>query len=259
MTENPKSPGRIDLDDVNEWFHGFFEGITLDMWRACVPHEATVAEVDFLIRTLGISAGDRILDIACGLGRHSLELARRGMTVTAIDASAPAIDEAKELAATHNLAVDFHCADMRALPANNTLDSAFSLGNSFGYLDHNGMGDFLRGVRGVLRTGGRYVFDYGFMAESIFPRLEPREWTEFGDILFLEENRYDIDGGFVETTYTYVRDGETTRQIGRHYVYSMRELRALCAAADLPIQSMMSSLDGAAVELGSPYVIAVCG
>lgn len=47
--------------------------------------EDTTRQVDFLVKTLGLSGGERILDLACGFGRHSLELARRGFSVIGVD------------------------------------------------------------------------------------------------------------------------------------------------------------------------------
>lgn len=47
--------------------------------------EDTARQVDFLVKTLGLKGGERILDLACGFGRHGLELAQRGFSVTGVD------------------------------------------------------------------------------------------------------------------------------------------------------------------------------
>ena len=56
----------------------------------------TVAEVDFLLKELSLRPGDCILDVGCGTGRHSIELARRGYTVTGLDLSAEMLARAAE-------------------------------------------------------------------------------------------------------------------------------------------------------------------
>jgi cyclopropane fatty-acyl-phospholipid synthase-like methyltransferase len=63
---------------AHNWFETFFEGIVLDFWRAAMSPEQTRAEADFLEQQLALTPGATVLDIPCGTGRHSLELARRG-------------------------------------------------------------------------------------------------------------------------------------------------------------------------------------
>ncbi len=63
-------------------------------------------------------------------------------------------------------------------------------------------------VSRALKRGGRFALDTGMAAESVLPRLRELEWAHVDDILFLEENRYDVADGCVETTYTFVRDGK---------------------------------------------------
>lgn len=60
--------------------------------------EDTGRQVDFIIRKLGLRGGERVLDLACGFGRHSLELARRGFAVTGVDITPSYIRFAEEVA-----------------------------------------------------------------------------------------------------------------------------------------------------------------
>ncbi len=73
-----------------KWYESFFHGIVLDMWRAAASPEQTRLEADFLERALGLRPGARVLDVPCGFGRHSLELASRGYRPTGVD---PAVAE----------------------------------------------------------------------------------------------------------------------------------------------------------------------
>src|SRR5438093_11696428 len=76
-----------------DWQKEFFSHRTvLDFWRRCITPEQTRADADFLERTLG--AGSRLLDVPCGNGCHSIELARRDCRVTGVDISADFIREA---------------------------------------------------------------------------------------------------------------------------------------------------------------------
>lgn len=75
--------------------------------------EDTVHQVDFIIQTLGLTGDERILDMACGFGRHSLELARRGFSVVGVDITQAYIDDARSEARKALLNVEFLQSDIR--------------------------------------------------------------------------------------------------------------------------------------------------
>ncbi|HSP61435.1 MAG TPA: methyltransferase domain-containing protein, partial [Pyrinomonadaceae bacterium] len=77
------------------WYENFFHGVALDLWRKAVPPEQTKTEADFLIKALQCDSGSHLLDVPCGNGRLSLELARRGYRVTGVDIAEEFIEEAR--------------------------------------------------------------------------------------------------------------------------------------------------------------------
>src|SRR5438105_15823508 len=81
------------------WYEDFFHGIPLDLWRKAIPLEHTKAEADFLVTALNCRTGAHLLDVPCGNGRLSLELAQRGYRLTGVDISEEFIAEARVLAA----------------------------------------------------------------------------------------------------------------------------------------------------------------
>jgi SAM-dependent methyltransferase len=239
------------------WFEGFFEGIALEVWRRAISPEDTRREVDFLASALNLQHGARILDVPCGLGRHSLELASRGFRPTAVDFSAAMISEARSAAAAAHLGIDWRHADMRELPWTAEFDAGFCLGNSFGYLDPAGTKEFLAAASRSLKPGARFVLDYGMSAESILPRFRAREWTPIDDILFLEENHYLMAESCIETTYSFLRDGKTETRTGLHWVFTIREIRALLREAGFEPLALFSSTDREPFVVGSPVLILV--
>jgi cyclopropane fatty-acyl-phospholipid synthase-like methyltransferase len=80
------------------WFDGFFEQEWLDEIALHLPDERTQSQVDFVVERLGLEPGARVLDVACGHGRHSLELARRAFRVTGVDLSPRSLELAREAA-----------------------------------------------------------------------------------------------------------------------------------------------------------------
>ena len=241
----------------SNWYEGFFRGIVLDMWRKAVPPEQSRAEVDFLERHLRLRSGARVLDVPCGSGRHAIELASRGCQVTGVDLSEESIQEARRLTTAGGLTAEWRRGDMRDLPWISEFDAAFCFGNSFGYLEPDGMRAFVASLSRTLKPGARFALDTGMTAESILPNLQERQWTRVDDILFLEENRYLPLESVYETTYTFVRGGETHVRTGLHWVYTVRELRSLLGDAGLAPAEVYSTLDGEPFRAGCPYLLLV--
>ncbi len=237
-----------------QWFENFFQGIALECWDRCMPPEATKAEVDLLVDTLECKAGARILDIPCGSGRHSVELAARGYKMTGMDISRENIEAAR----AKNANVEWICADMRALDRKAEFDGAFCFGNSFGYLEHADTIKFLAAVSRALKPGGRFVLQTG-PAEVILRCFQEREWCEIGDMIFAQVNRYSPEESCVETTYTFIRDGKVDARPGRQFVYTIAEIRRMLSDAGLKPVALYGTADKKPFELGPqmPYFVSV--
>lgn len=87
----------------------------------------TIEEVDFLIEELGISPGDRVMDVGCGVGRHSIELAGRGYLVTAFDLSRAMLKRAQTGANQAEVELDLFQADAAAVGLSPLHDAAICL------------------------------------------------------------------------------------------------------------------------------------
>ena len=123
----------------------------------------TVAEVDFLEEVLGIVPGASVLDVGCGTGRHSVELARRGYRVTGVDISQGMLREAALAAEQAGVHVELVCQDAREIKLGRQFDACICLcEGSFGLLSsgedpaEHGIA-ILRGIAASLVPGGRFV------------------------------------------------------------------------------------------------------
>lgn len=263
MTTHDAALTRGSID--HDWFESFFNGLVLDVWRQATPPEQTRAEVDFLERTLALARGARLLDVACGLGRHSLELAARGHSPTGIDASREALERARGEAAARGLRVDFMQLDLRRLDAATAaggvaagpFDGAFALGNSFGYIEPAATAGYLAGVARALKPGARFVLDSGYVAEALLTHFTPHEEHRLGDFLFLEENRYLLAESCVETTYTVVRGEERVTRKGWQWLFTLREVIALLTRAGFAVEALLRSTAGEPFRIGDPCVLVV--
>ena len=122
----------------SDWWRTLFNSLYLETDGDVIENDRNTAdEVDLLIRSVGIERNDRILDLCCGQGRHSLELAQRGFShVTGLDRSRYLIRLARKRAKQRNFPVSFHEGDARRFRLG---DAEFHcvciLGNSFGYFE----------------------------------------------------------------------------------------------------------------------------
>ena len=80
------------------WYKDFFDEWYLKYWVQPITEERTQREVDAIIRFLQLEPKDKVLDLCCGQGRHSLELSRRGYQVVGYDLSETLLEESKKLA-----------------------------------------------------------------------------------------------------------------------------------------------------------------
>lgn len=114
----------------------------------------TAQEVDFVAETLAAKPGERLLDVGCGPGRHTLEFARRGLQVVGIDTSAEFIAVAQRRAAEEGLTSSLFRMDARELPFDSEFDVVICLcQGGFGL----GLPDLqiLRAIRKAMKPGGR--------------------------------------------------------------------------------------------------------
>ena len=239
----------------SNWEVEFFRGIALDFWRRAITPEQTRAEVDFLRESLNASARSHLLDLPCGNGRHSLGLAAGGCRTTGFDLSEEFIAEARE--ASGSLPVSWVIGDMRRLCFDCLFDGAFSMGNSFCYLDPQEASSFIEALAQTLKPGARFVLETGMAAESILPSLQKTRWFKAGDLFMLSENEYHSREGRLDVQYTFVRDGRTETRPSSSYVLTVSELCRMHVQAGFDPVQLLGSIQGESYRLGSPRLILI--
>jgi SAM-dependent methyltransferase len=243
------------------WQHDFFRGIALDCWRAVVPNLPTSAEADYLANVfLAGSPGEirskHLLDLACGNGRHALDLAVRGFNVTGVDLSEEFVVEAQSRASQNARFIQADMLDLQSDLAPATgFDGAYCFGNAIGHFDRGDLQMFLAGVSRLLKPGAAFVVDTGMAAESILVSLPRGRWFRFGDMFMLSEHRYQALEGRFDIDYTFVHRGPPVTHRTSSFVFTLAELSRLFAEAGLATESALSSPAGEPFTAGSPRLL----
>ena len=242
---------------TENWWENFFHGVALDFWRAAIPAELTRAEADFLTQQLQLPNSAKVLDVPCGNGRISIELAQRGFALTGVDIAKEFIDEAKSSSLQAGVNIDWRNQDMRALPWAGEFDGAFCFGNSFGYLDDEANSDFLKAVSVTLKPGARFILDAPAIAECILPTFQPSRSVEIAGIKVDIEHRYDHQQGRMFNDFTFTRDGVVDRRPSSQRAYTYRELTELLHDAGFETVATYGALTEEPFELGAHRLLLV--
>ncbi len=152
----------------------------------------TKKEVNFIIDVMELSGTEKILDLACGFGRHAVEFSRRGFSVVGIDITREYIEEARKTSISEGLNIQFMCSDIRDFSCSGEFDVVLNMADgAIGYLED----DFenlkiFNLVASSLKKGGKHFMhvtnaDY---AELHFPM---KNWQIDDVSLFLPEYRWD--------------------------------------------------------------------
>ncbi|HEX5135915.1 MAG TPA: methyltransferase domain-containing protein [Planctomycetota bacterium] len=215
----------------------------------------TPAEVDALVKLLDLEPPARILDLACGIGRHSAELARRGFAVTGVDLHDPHLAEARVKAPE----VEWIRADMRAFRRPGAFDAVLNLYTSFGYFDDPA--DDLRVARNALESlkspGGAFVIEMKGK-EILAKEYQERRWIELEDGSSLL-SRLTVENGWrtVRDDWVLLKGGERREGHFKTRLYAATELERLLLDAGFSDVALHGWLDGRPYGPGSPRLVAV--
>jgi 2-polyprenyl-3-methyl-5-hydroxy-6-metoxy-1,4-benzoquinol methylase len=236
------------LSDIpSDWYDGYFEEEWLDEIALHIPEERTRKEVDFVLERLELQPGARVLDVACGHGRHSLELARRGFVVTGVDLSPRSIAFAREAAEREGSSATFVERDARELDFDGEFDAAINLFTSvIGYFDEDAENQrVVDGVARSLRSGGSFLVDTINLL-SLARGFRELHWDEYeSGTIMIERREFDFERGRSRASWMFVRpDGSRKTLLHSLRVYAPHELIAMFDAAGLDLAGSWGNFDG---------------
>ncbi len=192
---------------MKQWYEALFEdyGKTYDNESFT---QGTAGECDFIEREIDFRKDTRILDVGCGTGRHSIELAKRGYSVTGVDLSDSQLNRARQKAIEQSIRVDFRKADARSLSFNKEYDLVIMLcEGAFPLMETDEMNyEILKNTYIALREDGKLVFT---TLNGLFPLFHSvkdflASQTQDGNATY-DRNSFDLMT-FRDINTTTVRD-----------------------------------------------------
>lgn len=182
-----------------DWWKSAFTNTYADIFHRLFP-EPTEQEVEQIVRWFPLSQYLRVLDLACGEGRHSILLAQRGYEVTGVDTSSDFLAHARARAVTLPRPPLFLEQDIRTLNLTTRFDLVLLIGNSFGYGTDEDQ-------RRIVQTAARHLDESGTFLLSL-PNGE-RSMAKF-DAQGTVRKTFELDGEEIEVQEGYQFDTATS-------------------------------------------------
>ena len=184
--------------DYNNWFDSSYYHILYDNR----DYNEAKEFVKTILNHLKLKKNSKILDAACGKGRHSIEIEKFGYKVTGIDLSKNSIREAKK---NENKNLNFLIHDI-SVPMNEKYDAVFNLFTSFGYHDKKKDLDVLNAIEINLKNNGIGIIDF-FNINRVKNELVEKEIIVKKDIKFNITRK--VNKNYVSKNITF-EDNQTT-------------------------------------------------
>lgn len=207
--------------------------------------QRTAREVDFLWQQMKLAPGARLLDVGCGFGRHTVELAMRGLAVTAIDPSAAMIAAARARAAEAGVTPRFHQVRAEDFRTERPFQAAICLFTTLGQVTaagHSGQ-DLLDGVRKALAPGAPFAVEVP-QREPTVRCLKATETLGQGPSYTEVTRHFDPVESTLDEYFTVVSPQNKQAYHLRYRLFSHDELKTLLHAAGFAIRGSFANYAG---------------
>lgn len=249
-------PQNIRSQNVN---NSFFDGYYKEIWRHIFPEKTTLAEIDFLINDFKLTAGHSVLDVMCGYGRHSLELARKGIKVTAVDNLSDYINEIKEKAESEKLSLEPLYADVLDMRLDQQYDAVICMGNSLQFFDEKDLIKLLSKISFHLEPRGKFLINTWSITEIATQQFRERSWGKFNDLLFLTDSKFLLSPTRIEVISIIINDkGEKEEKTSIDYLFSLNEMHSMLGKTGFCVKEIYSIPGKKHFSVGDPraYIVA---
>lgn len=177
---------------MKQWYQALFENYG-QKYDNEIFTQGTLGECNFIESEISFNKSLKILDIGCGTGRHSIELAKRGYQITGVDLSESMLQRAREKAIKANVSVNFRQGDARNLPFETEFDLVIMIcEGAFPLMETDEMNfQILQNAAKALKPEGKLIFT---TLNGLFPLFHSVKD-------FLESNSVEGNATYAENTF----------------------------------------------------------
>jgi len=227
---------------MNQWYKDWFNTEEyLNVYRHRNDDDAKRL-VNLILSEIPLSGNARVLDLACGAGRHSILFAEKGYRVTAVDLSENLLTVAKKSADTAHVKADFVQCDLRYFSVSAKFDLAVNLFTSFGYFveDRENFKVFDVSYE-HLNPGGYFVLDFfnrNYLEENLI-----HETVEESSGETIVQRRSIVDNRVIKKI-TILKDGNEKQYHESVRMYGRDELIKAITGCGYEIKNLFGDFEG---------------
>jgi SAM-dependent methyltransferase len=221
-----------------DWYATAFTGMSAEMaWT-----ERTESEIKRALTMLRPQGGERILDLACGTGRHSLELVRQGFSVVGVEIGEELVEIARKDTEEQGLEAEFVQGDLRELDFDGEFDIVLNLNDgAVGYFESDEENHrTFEVIARALKPGGQNLIQ---VPNVLYARahLPQRSWIPSATMVELVEHRWNKKDRYMEGAMIPVRFGGVLENLDkriefRQRLYTVDELRDLYDSVGMTLE-----------------------
>lgn len=200
--------------------------------------EKTERECNYIEEHCQLSGQGKILDLACGHGRHSIEFCKRNYEVEGIDINEDFINLAKGTSQERGLDVQFFRRDILDIEYKDKFDVALFLFNSLGFFDREDARRIFKKISESLMKGGRAFIDCK-NRDHILKEIKPYEVYEKGEDLMIDRLSFNPVKGTTTNNRTYIKNGKRYESPFTMYSYNYSDVERFLEGTELKIKKVL--------------------
>jgi len=240
-----------------EWFEN--EKFWEDMYPFLFPErafESAFGQVEDIIAITNFTGG-KVLDLCCGPGRHTYELAKRGYQVTAVDRTPYLLSKARDRCVSCQENIEFVEEEMLHFCREDHYDLVINLFTSFGYYEKEEDNyKVLENIYNSLSRGGRLVMDLAGK-EIVAKNFHDTGSSEVGDMTMIEKRIIHDGWRKITNEWMLLWNGRYTMHQFTIYVYSGHELKSLLQQAGFKHIDLYGDWDKRSYDQNARRLIAI--